>query len=101
MDRTMGSVAWQIARQAKAGAPRRSGRLASSIRAYANGRVWNVVASAKNRPGGYYGIAVEYGTTRMAAQPFMQPAIESVAPRMARMTTVEAQSKLDRAYGKG
>jgi HK97 gp10 family phage protein len=101
MDRTIASISWQIARVAKANAPRDSGKLARSIRAQksATGRVWLVVANARNTDGAYYGMAVEYGTSRMGAQPYVRPAIASVMPRMGPTTIAEAQTKLNRSYG--
>jgi HK97 gp10 family phage protein len=61
----------QVADEMRSLAPRRSGDLIDSIQVTPDGRV--VV-------GVDYGRFVEYGTSRMAPQPFMRPAVDRVEP---------------------
>jgi HK97 gp10 family phage protein len=55
--------------RASAAAPKLSGALSRSITAEASGNEVNVSAEAE------YAAYVEYGTSRMAAQPYMRPAL--------------------------
>lgn len=68
-------AALDIQAQAQTRAPVDTGKLKNSIQAYqvASGH-WRVVVGAE------YGIYVEWGTSRMAAQPYLQPAITTVSP---------------------
>ena len=54
-----------------------TGRLASSLRA----EVSTEALTASLIAGTTYAIHLEYGTTKMAARPFMRPAAEKVAPK--------------------
>lgn len=73
--RLVAQTARNIESLAKQRAPKDTGFLANSILA---GQVapfhWEVPVGAD------YGIFVEYGTSRMAAQPFLTPAVEQVRP---------------------
>lgn len=61
-----------IRSRAEANAPRRTGALAGSIKKIAAGALrWIVVALVS------YAAFVEWGTSRMAAQPYMRPALEA------------------------
>lgn len=69
---------------AKVLVPVRSGALQSSIKGKVSSeRGWTIflrlTANAKNSSGREYGFFVEYGTSRMAPQPFLGPAIEQAA----------------------
>jgi HK97 gp10 family phage protein len=61
----------EVADEMRTLAPQRTGALAASIQTTADGRV--VV-------GVDYGGFVEYGTSRIAPQPFMRPAVSRVEP---------------------
>jgi len=62
-----------LAREMRSRAPRREGELAESIKEYEPGPTRGVVwVDAK------HGIHVEYGTSRMPAQPFIRPAAKAV-----------------------
>jgi HK97 gp10 family phage protein len=68
-------AAMDIQAHAQGRAPVDTGTLKNSIQATRMGTAhWRVVVGAD------YGLYVEYGTYRMAAQPFLRPAIESVRP---------------------
>ena len=58
--------------------PVETGNLASSIQVLGDFPSFEFVADAVNKDGEYYGGYVEYGTSKMAAEPFMWPAIEAV-----------------------
>lgn len=60
-----------IRSRAAANAPKRTGALAGSITKIGAGLRWIVVALVA------YAAFVEWGTSRMAAQPYMRPALES------------------------
>jgi HK97 gp10 family phage protein len=66
--RVVASEASDIAADARNRAPRRTGRLAQSIRTEVRGTRGRVTADVP------YVVPVEYGTSRQAAQPFMRPA---------------------------
>ena len=55
--------------------PQRSGELAASIQEYEPGTTRGVVWVDAT-----HGIHVEYGTSKMPAQPFIRPAAEAVEP---------------------
>lgn len=77
---TMGNAviakaALDIEAGAKSRAPVDTGFLKNSIQAAKVGDLhWRVTVGAD------YGIYVEHGTSRMAAQPYMRPAIDAVRP---------------------
>lgn len=67
----------EVVREAiAAAAPRRTGILASDIHVSRKGRI---KYSVRIGPGlkGFYGRFLEYGTSKMAARPFMRPAFEA------------------------
>ncbi|HYG66098.1 MAG TPA: HK97-gp10 family putative phage morphogenesis protein [Anaeromyxobacteraceae bacterium] len=67
-----------VAREAKALAPVDTGRLRASIEALREGRTSAVVVARAP-----YAAFVEYGTRRMAAQPFMRPAAQRARAEVA------------------
>lgn len=68
-------TAHDVQAQAAAGAPVDTGYLRSSIQAIqVDDLSWQVVVGAE------YGIYVEMGTYKMAAQPYLEPAVELVRP---------------------
>ena len=69
-------AAHDIEAQAITRAPVDTGLLKNSIRAEGSGLAWRVVS-----PVGY-SVFLEFGTTRMAAQPYMLPALEMVRPAL-------------------
>lgn len=70
-------AALDIEAQAKMNAPVDTGALRNSIAASKNDELsWQVAVGVN------YGAFVEYGTTRMAAQPFLTPAVEAVKPAL-------------------
>ena len=66
-------------------APRRTGKLASSIIAYDPGDDQQGVRVRQDKKIAFYGRFVERGTSKMAAKPFFRPAIQAVRPLVARM----------------
>ena len=72
-----------IARLAAMNAPVDTGYLANSINGVVSGDSGKVRSSAE------YWAFVEYGTYKMAAQPFVTPAVEAVGPQF-----VEAMQRL-------
>lgn len=64
-----------------ANAPRNTGRLAGSIAISKQGREKYSVRIGPTISG-FYGRFIEYGTSRMGAQPFMRPAFDSVRPQV-------------------
>lgn len=73
----MGIVGEQIAGVAAQLAPRETGRLAESINSHpapgpTGGAGVDVVADVE------YALFVEFGTSKMAAQPFLRPALDEV-----------------------
>lgn len=69
LDRANNTVGHSIRERATTRAPRRTGRLAASI------RVTRRPDGVDVRAGAPYAAFVEYGTRRMRAQPFMRPAV--------------------------
>jgi HK97 gp10 family phage protein len=65
----------EVASQMRNRAPRDTGALAASITYDGNGTV---------RVGVDYGHFVEYGTARMAPQPYMKPSVDKVRPEATR-----------------
>lgn len=63
-------VSQDIQDGARINAPVRTGFMRDNIRRYPEGRRFRVIAEAE------YSGFVEYGTRRMAAQPYMTPAVE-------------------------
>lgn len=75
VDALVGKAALDIEAQAKTFAPVDTGTLKNSIQAIKIGLAhWKVVV------GVHYGAYVEWGTVKMAAQPFLQPAVNIVRP---------------------
>lgn len=70
------STAFEIQAIAQINAPVDTGALRSSIETVITGAM-----SAIIQDGVEYGIFVELGTSRMAAQPFLTPAVEQVRPK--------------------
>lgn len=70
-------AAHDIEAQAKQRAPVDTGLLRNSIRAHGQGLTWIVESPVD------YSVFQEFGTSRMAAQPYMVPALEMVAPSYA------------------
>ena len=68
-------AAFDVEAQAKALAPVDTGALKSSIQAQPEGDL-----AARVDVGAEYGIYVEFGTRKMRAQPFLEPAAEQVKP---------------------
>lgn len=93
-------TAVEIAAAAKAprdqgGAPRATGNLANSIG-------WEVhsgggAVEAEVGPTADYGGFVEYGTSRMAPQPYMGPAFDRCSPGLAAALAIAASSTLGEA----
>lgn len=93
-----------VAEDAKGRVPVRTGRLKASIKTripkkgltakveadYPAGGKVRKTRTKKQKAGSreYYAFAVEYGTRKMAAQPFMAPALAAKAPRV--MQKIEA-----------
>jgi HK97 gp10 family phage protein len=71
-------IAFEIESQAKQNAPVDTGALKNSINTSAAS---SLHPTATVSDGVEYGIYQEYGTSRMAAQPFLTPAVESVAQK--------------------
>ena len=72
-------TAMDLEAHAKSRAPVDTGTLKNSIQATRVGDAhWRVVVGVD------YGLYVEWGTSRMAAQPFFQPAIQAVSPTFLR-----------------
>jgi HK97 gp10 family phage protein len=68
-------AAMDIQAHAQGRAPVDTGTLKNSIQAVRVGAAhWRVVVGAD------YGVYVEYGTYRMAAQPYLRPAVQTVRP---------------------
>lgn len=68
-------TAFDVEAQAKLRAPVDTGFLRNSIHTEQESEL-----RASVNVGAEYGLFVEYGTSRMAAQPFLNPAVESVRP---------------------
>lgn len=74
-DSIVAKAALDIQAHAQTRAPVDTGRLKNSIQAYKVASAhWRVVVGAE------YGVHVEWGTSRMAAQPYLQPAVNTVRP---------------------
>lgn len=71
----VGKTAYDGVAEAKYNAPVDTGFLMNSISAEVDG------LEAEFGPTASYGIYVEHGTSRMAGQPYMGPALETVMPR--------------------
>lgn len=72
----------------RSNAPRRTGRLAASIRGSVSGAEATVVAAVS------YGVFVEYGTSRTPAQPFLRPALDLSTDAIVRAHEANAQAAL-------
>lgn len=72
--KVVAKVALDIEASAKAGAPVDTGFLKNSISSDING------LSAEVGPTASYSMFLEYGTSRMAPQPFMGPAVDANEP---------------------
>ena len=78
-----------VAGQARALAPRRRGRLAAEIdfdiEVGARGNVIEGRVGVKRKGKAFYARFVEFGTRRMAAQPFLRPAVFNNAREIVRI----------------
>lgn len=86
-----------IGRQAEINAPVRTGRLRASI-LDPNGGLQLATAGVFNGAVGSgtgYGLFVEMGTKFMAAQPFLQPAVDTVTDQVQQFFTDAVQSVLN------
>jgi len=72
-DQVLMALAFQVEGEAKKRAPVDTGALRNSIMTNKKGKGWYWV-----QDGVEYGIYQEFGTRKMAAQPFMVPAVEAV-----------------------
>lgn len=70
----VGKSSADVERGAKIRSPYRTGNLRSSISRDVDG------LTAVIGPSAHYGVFLEYGTSRMAARPYMGPALDAVAP---------------------
>lgn len=68
-------VAFDVEAQAKTRAPVATGALRNSIQTHVTGAL-----SAEVAVGVEYGVFVEMGTTKRAAKPFLEPAVNAVRP---------------------
>ena len=75
-ERLTRKVAKGISASAQRHAPVRTGLLRSSIDAWGGGLAWWAGVPAGLGAVSRYSIFVEYGTSKMAAQPYMRPAAE-------------------------
>ena len=50
------------------------------------------------RPAGFYGVFLEFGTSRMAARPFMRPAVESAAGRAGEAFRTATAAAVEQAW---
>lgn len=80
VERALASIAEAVQAQAVSRAPVATGALKNSIATEQKSRFLYWVAD-----GVEYGIYQELGTSRMAAQPFMVPAVENVRRQVAKM----------------
>lgn len=80
VDRALASIAEQVQGEAAVRAPVDTGALKNSIAAEKKSQfLWWVADGVE------YGIHQEFGTSRMSAQPFMIPAVESVRRQVAKI----------------
>ena len=101
--RALSQTGVEVRRKMKAVAPRKDGDLVGAITMRSRGTKWRrsvLIGPESSRiapePGDHRGAAAtaypayqEYGTARMAAQPFVQPSLEGAAERLtARLNTV-------------
>lgn len=66
-----------IKKDAQSRAPRDSGALSESLRVKTKVFRTKIVAFVMNTAETFYGMFIEFGTSKMAARPFMRPAAES------------------------
>ena len=62
--------------------PVATGNLRDSIHYEGSFPNYSIVVDAQNEYGQYYGYYVEWGTSKMGAQPFLWPAINAVLPKL-------------------
>ena len=62
--------------------PVATGRLRDSIHYEGSFPDYSIVVDAQNEAGQFYGYYVEWGTSKMGAQPFLWPAINAVLPKL-------------------
>ena len=74
--REVARVGEEVARDAASRAPRRTGRLAGSIRSVAGRDSDGAYADVE--VGSFLGHFWEFGTSKLAARPFLRPALERV-----------------------
>lgn len=95
-----------IAKEAKARAPVDTGMLRSKIKVWALKRSRKrigvlVGTSAKEYTGDqFYGAFVEYGTSKMAAKPWLGPAAEAKGPEAAKIVEQTIATGIDREINK-
>jgi len=87
--RLTAKVAKGVATSAKRHVPVRTGLLRSSIDAWGGGLAWWAGVPPGQGAVSRYCIFVEYGTSKMAAQPYMRPAAEEWRGRLAAEVHVE------------
>lgn len=75
--RRIHAAGFRVEGDAKGRAPVRTGMLRDRIRNQPSGPISTVIGV-----GVEYGIYVERGTRKMAAQPFLEPAMQAEAPRL-------------------
>jgi len=109
------AVASEIAKDAKQHAPVRSGDLKRSIKVVkrktrdeskirfsigAGGKIKWKVKGEQNSAIPYYAHMVEFGTSKMAAQPFMRPAFEGQGPKGIKFYKDYAGKRIDKEIAK-
>lgn len=94
--------AGQVLREALARVPRKTGKLASALRIarVSNGMAAKIGVFGKRALKiGYYGHWVEFGTTKMAARPFLIPAARAREPAISAAIDAAIGRALDKASG--
>ncbi len=82
-EQAVAKTAHDIEADGKARARVRTGNLRGSVQATGGGLAWRV------NVGAYYGIYVEFGTSKMSARPYLIPAAEAArGPFMAAMAQI-------------
>jgi HK97 gp10 family phage protein len=79
-EKVLDDTAFQVETEAKNSAPVLTGALRNSIHVEKPGRLYRTVGDSVD-----YGIYQELGTSRMAAQPFLVPAVEKVRAKFEKM----------------
>jgi HK97 gp10 family phage protein len=113
--RAMEEAGEQIAAEARMRAPKRTGKLALSIKIFGNKKALTVKVYAgypdtgrnrkkrtqKQKAGSreYYAMAMEYGTKHVKAQPFLMPAGEAKSQQIMEDITKATESALNDTVG--